>query len=297
MNASDCGRLLLLAAIWGASFLFMRIAVPAFGSVNTAFLRVFLGLAGLAAVLLFNRSLLNFKGKLAATVVLGVLNSGLPFLMYCMAARWLPTGDSAILNATTPMMGAVVGYCFFGEVITPRKLAGILIGLGGIVIISSPAVANFRGELIAGALACLLATTCYGLAGYLTKRWITECGGLDSRTVAFGSQAGASLFLLPFFSWGLLSTDTVNWLQPHAWLSIVALGLICTALAYILYFRLIADIGPLKSLTVTFIIPPFACLWGYLVLDEKITERLIAGAAVICIAIWMVVYPGKKVLA
>ncbi|RTY52671.1 MULTISPECIES: DMT family transporter [Pantoea] len=294
MTISDVVRLFLLAALWGASFLFMRIAVPAFGSVNVAFLRVLLGFAGLAAVVLCSRQLRTFNGKLAATLTLGIINSGLPFLMYCIAARWLPTGYSAIFNATAPMMGALVGFSFFGEVITTRKLIGIITGLAGIVIISSPTYSDLGGAFIAGALACLMATTCYGLAGYLTRRWITERGGLDPRMVALGSQAGASVFLLPFFSWSLFSADTVNWLQPHVWGSVAALGLICTALAYILYFRLIADIGPLKSLTVTFIIPPFACLWGYLVLDERIGEQFIAGACLIGMAVWMVGYSGKK---
>ncbi|MFB4359065.1 DMT family transporter [Pantoea sp. BS_8] len=294
MKISDVVRLILLAAVWGSSFLFMRIAVPAFGSINVAFLRVLLGFTGLAAVVLFNRQLQTFNGKLRATLVLGIINSGLPFLMYCIAARWLPTGYSALFNATAPMMGALIGYCFFGEVITVRKLIGILTGLAGIMLISSPAFSGLGGMFIAGALACLVATTCYGLAGYLTRRWITEQGGLDPLLVALGSQAGASVFLFPFFGWNLFSAGTVNWFQPWVWSSVVALGLICTALAYILYFRLIADTGPLKSLTVTFIIPPFACLWGYLALDEKIGEKFIAGACLIGIAVWMVAYSGRK---
>ena len=294
MKISDVVRLVLLAAVWGSSFLFMRIAVPAFGSINVAFLRVLLGFTGLAIVVLFNRRLQTFNGKLGATLVLGIINSGLPFLLYCIAARWLPTGYSALFNATAPMMGALIGYCFFGDVITLRKLTGILLGLAGIMLISSPALSGLGGRFIAGALACLMATTCYGLAGYLTRRWITERGGLDPLLVALGSQAGASVFLFPFFGWNLFSTGTVNWFQPWIWSSVVALGFICTALAYILYFRLIADTGPLKSLTVTFIIPPFACLWGDLALDEKIGEKFIAGACLIGIAVWMVAYSGRK---
>lgn len=294
MKVSDVVRLTLLAALWGASFLFMRIAVPAFGSVNVAFLRVLLGFTGLAAVVLLNSQLRTFGGKLGPTLALGIINSGLPFLLYCIAARWLPTGYSAIFNATAPMMGAIVGLSFFGEIITTRKIIGMIMGLTGIVIISSPTYSALGGMFIAGALACLMATTCYGLAGYLTRRWITDRGGLDPRMVALGSQAGASVFLLPFFGWSLFSENTVNWLQPHVWGCVAALGFICTALAYILYFRLIADIGPLKSLTVTFVIPPFACLWGYLVLDERIGAQFISGACLIGIAVWMMCYSGRK---
>ena len=113
MRIADYLRLLLLAAIWGASFLFMRIAVPQFGAINTAFLRVFFGFTGLAIILFIFKSSFDFKDKFKSSVILGVINSGLPFLMYCLAAKWLPAGYSAILNATTPLMGAVVGFAFF----------------------------------------------------------------------------------------------------------------------------------------------------------------------------------------
>ena len=113
MRPSDYGRLLTLAAIWGASFLFMRIAAPAFGSVNTTFLRVFFALVGLAAMLLLLRTPMQFQSKLKSIMVLGIINSGVLFLMYAVAALWLPAGYSAILNATTPLMGALIGFSFF----------------------------------------------------------------------------------------------------------------------------------------------------------------------------------------
>lgn len=112
MRIADYLRLLLLAAIWGASFLFMRIAVPQFGAINTAFLCVFFGFTGLAVILFIFKSSFDFKDKFKSSVMLGVINSGLPFLMYCLAAKWLPAGYSAILNATTPLMGAVIGFAF-----------------------------------------------------------------------------------------------------------------------------------------------------------------------------------------
>lgn len=111
MRIADYLRLLLLAAIWGASFLFMRIAVPQFGAINTAFARLF-GSTGLAVILFIFKSSFDFKDKFKSSVMLGVINSGLPFLMYCTAAKWLPAGYSAILNATTPLMGAVIGFAF-----------------------------------------------------------------------------------------------------------------------------------------------------------------------------------------
>ncbi|AUU05709.1 MULTISPECIES: DMT family transporter [Raoultella] len=293
MRVADYIRLLLLAAIWGASFLFMRIAAPEFGAINTAFLRVFFGFSGLAVILFTLKSSFNFEDKFKSSIILGVINSGLPFLMYCLAARWLPAGYSAILNATTPLMGALLGFTFFSEKLTTRKWGGVLLGLVGIIVITSVGESRSTNETIAGVVACLVATACYGIAGFLTRRWISNKGGLDPKTVAFGSQIGATLFLLPFFIWSTTTGPSVHWLQGDVWASILAVGIVCTAFAYILYFRLIADIGPLRSLTVTFLIPPFAVLWSYLALGETINEGFIIGALIVCISVWLVVSPEK----
>lgn len=295
MRPSDYGRLLALAAIWGASFLFMRIAAPAFGSVNTTFLRVFFALVGLAAMLLLLRTPMQFQGKLKSIMVLGIINSGVPFLMYAVAALWLPAGYSAILNATTPLMGALIGFSFFHETLTLRKWAGVMLGLVGIGLITTTGEVDLSGQLAIGVLACLIATACYGCAGFLTKRWVTERGGLDAKLVAFGSQIGAVLFLLPFFGYTLATGPAVDWAQPWVWASVLAVGFLCTAFAYLLYFRLIADIGPLRSLTVTFLIPPFGILWGYLVLGETLTGGFVFGGAVVCLAVWLVTSPAKAV--
>ncbi|MGL6519101.1 DMT family transporter [Aeromonas caviae] len=295
MRPSDYVRLLALAAIWGASFLFMRIAAPAFGSVNTTFLRVFFALVGLAAMLLLLRTPMQFQGKLKSIMVLGIINSGVPFLMYAVAALWLPAGYSAILNATTPLMGALIGFSFFHEALTLRKWAGVMLGLVGIGLITTTGEVDLSGQLAIGVLACLIATACYGCAGFLTRRWVTERGGLDAKLVAFGSQIGAVLFLLPFFGYTLATGPAVDWAQPGVWASVLAVGFLCTAFAYLLYFRLIADIGPLRSLTVTFLIPPFGILWGYLVLGETLTGGFVFGGAVVCLAVWLVVSPARAV--
>ncbi|MBL0649420.1 DMT family transporter [Aeromonas caviae] len=297
MRPSDYGRLLALAAIWGASFLFMRIAAPAFGSVNTTFLRVFFALVGLAAMLLLLRTPMQFQGKLKSIMVLGIINSGVPFLMYAVAALWLPAGYSAILNATTPLMGALIGFSFFHETLTLRKWAGVMLGLVGIGLITTTGEVDLSGQLAIGVLACLIATACYGCAGFLTRRWVTERGGLDAKLVAFGSQIGAVLFLLPFFGYTLATGPAVDWAQPGVWASVLAVGFLCTAFAYLLYFRLIADIGPLRSLTVTFLIPPFGILWGYLVLGETLTGGFVFGGAVVCLAVWLVTSPARAVTA
>ncbi len=260
MSLPSLLRLLALAAIWGGSFLFMRIAVPVLGAVPTAFGRVVLSTVGLLALIGLMRVPLSFRGKLSSTLMLGAINSGIPFMMFSLAARVLPAGYSAILNATAPLMGVLIGVIGFGEQATLAKLASVFIGLFGVAVLAQTGPVEANAALLGGVVLCLVATACYGLATYLTRRWITERGGLDSRVTALGSQMGAVLSLLPFAIWDV-ATQAPTWQQASAqvWLALLALGLLCTSIAYILYFKLIADLGPLKALTVTFLIPVFGC--------------------------------------
>ena len=288
MRPLDMFRLLALAAIWGASFLFLRIIAPVLGTFPTAFFRVLLATAGLLVILLLLRTRWDFRGKLGLCLVLGVINSGLPFALYSVAAQLVPAGYSAIFNATTPMMGVLIGALFFAEELTLAKIIGVFSGLGGVALLMRIGPVPFDTELLLGALACLGATACYGFGGFLTRRWINQGEGLDSEVVAFGSQLGATLCLLPLFGLSLLNAPPVNWGDSTVWLSLLGLGLVCTAFAYILYFRLLADIGPVKTLTVTFLIPPFGVLWGVIFLDEPLSWAYVQGGALIALALWLI---------
>jgi drug/metabolite transporter (DMT)-like permease len=288
MRPSDLLRLLGLAAIWGASFLFMRIIAPELGTFPTAFFRVLFACVGLLAILMLMRIRWDFRGKLKLCLVLGMINSGVPFALYALAAQFLPTGYSAIFNATTPMMGVLIGALFFAEALTVEKMIGVLFGLGGVALLTRTGPVAFDAQLLIGALACLGATACYGFGGFLTRRWINQHGGLSSELVAFGSQAGAVLCLLPLFAISLLISPPVSWGNGTVWLSLLGLGIGCTAFAYILYFRLLADIGPVRTLTVTFIIPPFGVLWGALFLGEPLDWAYVYGGALIAVALWLV---------
>ncbi|PKM13630.1 DMT family transporter [Stutzerimonas kunmingensis] len=288
MRPLDMFRLLALAAIWGASFLFLRIIAPVLGTFPTAFFRVLLATAGLLVILLLLRTRWDFRGKLGLCLMLGVINSGLPFALYSVAAQLVPAGYSAIFNATTPMMGVLIGALFFAEELTLAKIIGVFSGLGGVALLMRIGPVPFDTELLLGALACLGATACYGFGGFLTRRWINQGEGLDSEVVAFGSQLGAALCLLPLFGLSLLNAPPVTWGDSTVWLSLLGLGLVCTAFAYILYFRLLADIGPVKTLTVTFLIPPFGVLWGVIFLDEPLSWAYVQGGALIALALWLI---------
>ncbi|MGO4322145.1 DMT family transporter [Pseudomonas sp. P9_35] len=292
MNLVDILRLLSLAAIWGASFLFMRIIAPVIGTIPTAFFRVSIAFVGLLVILALMRVDWNFRGKLKVVMGLGLINSGIPATFYSLAAQVLPAGYSAIFNATTPLMGVLIGGLFFSEKLTPAKVGGVFLGLLGVGILTRAGPVAFDLQLLMGALACLLATTCYGFAGFLTRRWLDQQGGLDSRLSALGSMFGATVFLLPLFGYSVISQPPASWGGWSVWLSLLGLGLVCTALAYILYFRLLSSIGPVKSMTVTFLIPPFGVLWGALLLDEPLGMAHLYGGVLIAAALWLVLKPA-----
>jgi drug/metabolite transporter (DMT)-like permease len=281
MKPADFIRMLVLSAIWGASFLFMRIAAPVLGALPTAFFRTLLGAGALVVMLLAVRTAWRWDAQTRGAMAVGVINSAIPFSMYAYAAKQLPAGYSAILNATTPLMGVAVGALFFGESFSARKLLGVALGMSGVAVLTQAGPVPVTHAVVLGALACLVATFCYGLAGFFAKRWTA---GLEAKQVALFSQLGASIALAPLFA---LNPPT-HWGGTQVWLAMAALGIVCTGIAYILYFRLIADIGPVKSLAVTFLIPLFGVLWGALFLAEQLSWAHGAGGLLIGAALWLV---------
>ena len=203
-------------------------------------------------------------------------------------------GRALDFQATTPLLGALIGTLFFAEQMTLSKGFGVFIGLFGVGLLTRTGPLEFTPALLWGALACLIATTCYGFAGYLARRWLDDAGGLDSRLSAFGSMLGASLMLLPLFLWSVVTHPPASWGGWPVWGSLFGLGLLCTAFAYVLYFQLLSDIGPLKSMAVTFMIPPFGVFWGVLLLDEPLSWAYLYGGALIVLALWLVLRPATS---
>lgn len=267
--------------------------VPQIGTLPTAFGRVSMACLGLALIVLVLRIRWDFRGLLGRVLLLGVISAGLPFAMYAVAAQHLPAGYLAIFNATTPLMGVLIGALFFGESLTASKGAGVLLGLAGVAVLSRTGPVAFDVNLAWGAAACLVATSCYGLSGFLTRRWVSERGGLDSRLLALASQVGATLSLLPLMLWALPGQSQAHWGDPLIWAALVGLGVVCTAFAFILYFRLIADIGPVKSMTVAFLVPAFGVFWGVLLLDEELSWAYLYGGVLIALALWLVLRPPR----
>lgn len=278
MRQRDLAELFALAAIWGGSFLFMRIGAPAFGALPLAGLRVI----GATLVLL---PLLAWRGETAALrthwkplLIVGITNSALPFACFAYAALTITAGLGAIFNAAAPLFGAAIAWLWLRDRLTPLRTLGLAIGFLGVFGLAYDRAALKDGadpmRAALAVLACIVATLSYGFAVNFTKRCLT---GVPTLALATGSQLAAALALL---------VPTLLWWPPEppgarAWLSVALLALLCTGLAYLLYFRLIAHIGPANAITVTFLVPVFGVAWGVLFLGETLSARILIGCAVI----------------
>jgi drug/metabolite transporter (DMT)-like permease len=274
LRRRDVAELIVLAAVWGSSFLFMRLAVPAFGPVAVAALRVAGASLLLVPLLALRGGLGEVRRHWRAIALLGVTNSALPFFGFAYAAITTDSGVLAIFNSAAPLFAAVVAWLWLGDRLTPARTAGLAIGFAGIVwIVVYKAGLHASGTPLA-ILACLMATACYGVSPSATKRWLT---GVSPLAVAAGSQlVGAILLAVPAaFAWPATMPSL------SAWLVVGALAFVCTGLALLMYFRLIAHAGPQNAISVTYLIPIFAIAWGSLFLGETVTWPLLAGCAVV----------------
>lgn len=278
MKPADAAELLLLAALWGASFLFMRVGAPEFGPAALVFVRV----AGAAALLLV---LLGLRGQLAELrrhwrplAVVGIANSALPFAGFTIAALVLEAGLSGIFNATAPLWGALIAWAWLGDRPSRWRGAGLAIGFAGVLLLAGDRGSFKPGSHgvspALGVLACVAATLCYGFGANYTKRRLS---GVSPLAVATGSQLAAAL----------VTVAPALWLWPaaapsgRAWGAVALLALACTGLAYLLYFRLIARLGPAQAISVTYLIPLFAIAWGWVFLGERVDAAMLAGGAVV----------------
>lgn len=274
MKRRDLIDLVLLAALWGASFLFTRMAVPAFGALALAELRVAVAALILLPLLALRGDLAQLRQRPARFIVLGAVNTAIPFALFAWAVLSITAGLASILNATAPLFGALVAWVWLRERLTWLQWLGLGIGFAGVLWLAG-AKSGFGGASGLWAIcAGLAASFSYGVSASVAKRHFADVRPL---AVAAGSQTAAALLLLPFAiaTWPATPPAAVDWAAA------VALGVLCTGIAYILYFRLIARVGPAMAMTVTFLIPAFAMLWGRLFLDESVSREMLLGCAII----------------
>ena len=271
---------LLLAMIWGASFLFMRTAALEFGALTTAGLRVSVAALFLLPLLWLRGQVSVLRAHWRPVFLVGLFNSALPFALYSFAVQHITTGLSSILNATVPLFGALVAWLWLGDKPTFSRASGLAVGFVGVMLLMG-GEASFKPQAsgispLWAFAACLLATLSYGVSANFAKKYIPHVPPLATAT---GSQMGATLALMlpALWSW----PDHQPGLQ--AWGALGLVGVLCTGVAYILYFRLIEHSGPARALTVTFLVPVFAIAYGVALLGEYITSWMIACGLVIVI--------------
>ncbi|POS08383.1 EamA family transporter [Burkholderia gladioli] len=286
MSTRHLSLLILLAAFWGASFLFIRVGVADFGVAPLMVLRVGFG-ALFLLVLALTR---NGAAGLARTLrrhawpllVCGLLNSAAPFCLFAFAELTLQAGITSVINATAPLWAAVVAYLWLGERLSMPRVFGLVVGFAGVLLLVGNQVlapegstgGASAGATALAAAAALGATLLYGIAANYTKR---KLSGVDPLINATGTMTGAALLLLPF----ALATWPAAPASAQAWGAVIALGILCTGVAYLIFFYLIAHVGPSRTITVTFVIPIFGILWGALFLGETVAPIMLAGCAVV----------------
>jgi len=284
-------ELILLAALWGGSFLVMRYAAPAFGAAALIWLRVAIASLCLAPLLLLRGQGAVLREHAAAIAVMGVFNSALPFVLIAWATLSITAGLASILNATVPIFAALIGAVWLGDKLGASRALGLAVGFGGVLMLAADKADFKPGGSGWAIVAMLVATFSYGFAANLTKR---RLAGVPALVNAAGSQIISAIVLAPLAYWFWPAQIPGG----MAWLAVLVLGVGCTALAYLLFFRLVTHVGASRTVTVTFLIPLFGVLWGSVFLGEALKVGMLAGGAVVvlgtALATGVLKLPGRR---
>ena len=252
----------------------MRVIAPSLGAIVTADSRLMI--AGLAMLVYF--SVVGFKLEWRSDwkqyLIIGAVNSSIPFSLYAFAARHIPASYSVIFNSTSPLFGAIFSALWLNDRLTLRKILGLISGAAGVALVSKVGGAKVDSLFGWSVVACLAAPMCYGLAGIYTKKYATH---IKPMAISGGSQVMAGLALLPLALFFPPQGEITTKIAIYA----VILAVLCGSIAYVLYYRLVSDVGPTKALSVTFLMPAFGVLWGVLFLSEIVTLPMIGGCLLI----------------
>ena len=277
MRPADLARLVALAAMWGASYLFMRFAVPYFGAVPLIEFRVAIAGAALTLFLVATGGTVGWRKHWRAFLFVGAVGLALPFVLIAEALEAIDASTGAILNTLSPLFASVVAALWIRDPITPAKMAGIALCLVGTAVLVgwTPAPMSHR-ELLAASFS-VMATAVYGFTIVFTKVHLQEASPLGTAAGTLVMAAVALAGVVPFAPppHPLASIPTI------AWLAMLGLAIVSTTVAFIFYYRLIADVGPVKAITVTLLVPIFGMVWGVIFLGEPVTPGRLAGCAII----------------
>jgi drug/metabolite transporter (DMT)-like permease len=281
MRPRDFAGLIMLSALWGGSFLFIRVAVPSLGPFLLVELRVGLAAAALFLYALAAGSMPKIRGRWKSFLVLGFLNAAVPFSLISAAEIHLTASLAAILNSTTVMFTAIVAAVWVGDPLTARKAIGIVLGIVGVSVLVGWDPLPLNGAVLFAVAAMLLASLSYALGATYAKR---SCSGIPPLGMAIGQLSGAVVLLLP------MAVVSVPERAPSTVVTFSMLGLafLSTALAYLIYFRLIENVGPTSTLTVTLLVPVFGLLFGVLLLEEPFGPGTLAGLGIILTSVVLI---------
>lgn len=281
MKLTEVGMLLVLASLWGASFLFIRVASPAVGPILLVDVRVLTAALVLVLYAVVTRRRLRFLHKWRQYLLLGAVNAAIPFCLISAAELRLDASLAAILNAMTPLFTVIVAYAWMGDPFTKRKLSGVLLGVVGVAVLVGWHSGGSSEVAVGSVCLSLAAALSYAVGGVFASRSFKGEMPLD---LAVGQQLAAGMMLLPIALFHLPSRLPA----PEVIYSLLGLAVLSTALGYLLYFRLIASVGPVKTLTVTFLVPLFGLLWGVVFLHEAVSPGTLLGLFVILCSVALV---------
>ncbi|WP_190812831.1 DMT family transporter [Saccharopolyspora pogona] len=281
MRRSDWLRLLILSALWGASFIFLRVLAPVLGAATTAGLRM--GIGGLAFLPYF--AVIRFHPRLRTHwmhyLVVGLFNVAAPMMLFSYASMYIPASYSVVINSSTPLFGTLLSAVFLNQRLTVRGIAGLTMGMFGVALVAGGGSEPQGALFWTGIGACLTAAVCYALSGVYVKRFASHLKPIGT---AGCSQLLAGLLVLPFWVTNLPQVE----ITVAMVLNVLALAVPCTTIGFVLYFRLIADVGPSRAMMVALLTPLFGVLWGVVFLGERLTVSLIGGCALIIVSAAMV---------
>ncbi len=281
MRPKDLGALMLLGALWGGSFLFIRVAVPALGPFVLMELRVGLAVVALTLYAVVVGRLSKLRARWREFLIIGTVNTAIPFSLIAAAEIYLTASLAAILNSTTVLFTALVAAVWMGDPLTMRKVVGVILGIIGVAVLVGWDPIELSGVVLLSVGAMLAASLSYALGAVYIKRTFK---GIPPLSMSLGQLTGGAIVLLP------LAAASLPGERPSAAVTLCVLGLalLSTAVAYLLYFRLIENVGPTSTVTVTLLVPLFGLLFGVLLLDEPFGWGTLAGLAIILSSVTLV---------
>jgi drug/metabolite transporter (DMT)-like permease len=275
MKLKDFAELLLLAMLWGASFLFMRVSVPEFGAIPLMLVRVTSATMFLLPIILWKNKQQEILNNLKPIAFVGLFGSAIPFTLIAYSTLYVTSGFASVVNAATPIFTALVAFVWLGQRLTRLAILGLIIGLVGVTLLVWDKISFNQANLFLAVIAGISATIFYGVSANYSKKNLV---GVSPLSITTGSLFIAALVLLPFaiVQWPQQMPSTISWLN------VLTLALACTAFAQVLFFKLVDGVGPTNATSVTFLIPGFGLFWGHLFLNEAVElSTLFAGLVIL----------------